>query len=370
MRSGDIPFKFDLTDLLGRARRQVAGRIGDVTLNLPFISIAVSPKDRERQVAREVVLRLRDRRVLSAWECCDGCIDNALASLKEIRQLIVDKEVELAELQDGPLFLLLDAMANGIRQFMTFEELLRREEDAPPHPSFGEFHRPPDVRQGYFDGLEILRGHLSRCLGQIAAIAGMPPPSDGIIEHYQGPWQLEAYKEPPTLMAPPTVEATTILRIEKPAHLSAADKVAFVDFVADAGEVDPVTLPKLVDRAAALVMLLEGNAIIATAAIKTPFPAHRQGEFDKAEVPQQAAAFPLELGWIVVHPNHRRQGHARTLVAAAVEAASNSGLYAATKTEQMRPILEENGFIVQGEPYRSVLNRNVMLTLFGRPQPT
>lgn len=199
MRTGDIPFKFDLTNLLGRARRQVAGRIGNLTLNLPFVSVEVSPKDRERVVAREVVLRLRDRRVLSAWECCDNCIDHALASLQEIRQLIVDKEVELAELQDGPLFLLLDAMGAGIRQFMTFEELLRRGEDAPSHPRFAEFYRPTDVRQAYFDGLEILRGHLSRCLGQVALIAGVPAPTDGIIENYQGPWQLEAYKEPAVL---------------------------------------------------------------------------------------------------------------------------------------------------------------------------
>ena len=203
MRSGDIPFKFDLTDLLARARRQVASRIGDVTLNLPFISIAVSPKDRERIVAREIVLRLRDRRVLSAWECCDDCIDRALASLKEIRQFIVDKEVDLAEFQDGPLFLLLDAMATGIRQFMTFEELLQRDENAPPHPRFGEFRRRADVRQAYFDGLEILRGHLSRCLGQIAIVAGMPAPTDGIIENYRGPWQVEAYKLPHQREAPP-----------------------------------------------------------------------------------------------------------------------------------------------------------------------
>jgi GNAT superfamily N-acetyltransferase len=164
-------------------------------------------------------------------------------------------------------------------------------------------------------------------------------------------------------------QATMTVRIEKPAHLSAADKAAFVAFVASAGEVDPNTLPALVDRAATLVLLLEGDEIIGTAAVKTPFPAHRQGEFDKAAVPQHEAAFPLELGWIVVHPNHRRRGHARTLVAAAVEAASNIGLYATTKTDQMRPILEESGFIVQGEPYKSALNPTVMLTLFGRPQP-
>jgi hypothetical protein len=196
MRSGLIPFKFDLTELLVRARRQVSGRLGDVTLNLPFVSIAVSPKDRERKVAREIVIRLKDRRVLSAWECCDNCIDNALASLQEIRSTLVDKQVELSEMQEGPLYLLIDAMALGIRQFLTHEELLIRSDDALPHPRFPDFHRPPDVRQAYFDALEVLRGHLSRCLGQIAAIAGMEAPTDGLIAAHQGPWQVEAYVEP------------------------------------------------------------------------------------------------------------------------------------------------------------------------------
>jgi hypothetical protein len=195
MRSGDIPFKFDLTDLIARARRQVSGRVGNITLSLPFLSIEVSPKDREREAAREIVIRLRDRRVLSAWECCDDCIDNALASLREIRQFIIDKEVDLADMQDGPLFLLLDAMALGIRQFMTFEELLRRDDSVISHPRFGEFHRAVDTRQAYFDGLEVLRGHLSGCLGQIAHIAGMPMLDDGLIAQYSGTWQLEAYAD-------------------------------------------------------------------------------------------------------------------------------------------------------------------------------
>jgi hypothetical protein len=169
MRSGAIPFKFDLTELLARARRQV-NRLGDVTLNLPFVSIAVNPKDRERQVAREIVIRLKDRRVLSAWECCDDCIDRALTSLQEIRQTLVDKQVELSDVPDGPLFLLIDAMTLGIRQFLTYEELLKRQDDATEHPRFGAFRRQADTRQEYFDALEILRGHLSRCLGQVAAI--------------------------------------------------------------------------------------------------------------------------------------------------------------------------------------------------------
>jgi hypothetical protein len=193
MGTGTIPFKFDIADLVSRAQRQAKGRIGDITLTLPFLSVAISPKDKERNIAREIVIRLKDRRVLSSYECCDACIDRSLASLNEIRATLVEKQVELADVQDGPMCLLIDMMLLGIRQFMTFEEMLRRDERAPQHPRFGSFRRPPDVRQAYFDGLEVLRGHLSRCLGQVAALAGMDAPRDGVIPHYQGPWLLDAY---------------------------------------------------------------------------------------------------------------------------------------------------------------------------------
>ncbi len=153
-----------MTEVLARARRQVNSRLGSVTLNLPFVSIGVNPKDRERQIARELVIRLKNRRVLSARECCDDCIGRALTSLLEIRETLVDRQVQLSDMQDGSLYLLLEAMALGIRQFLTYEELLKLSDEARPHRRFENFERPPDVRQAYFDGLEVLRGHLSRCL--------------------------------------------------------------------------------------------------------------------------------------------------------------------------------------------------------------
>ena len=97
MKSGTTPFKFDIGDLLSRARRQLNNRLGNVTLSLPFLSIAVNPNNREQQIAREIVIRLKDRRVLSARECCDNCIDRALTSLQEIRQTLVNKQVELLD---------------------------------------------------------------------------------------------------------------------------------------------------------------------------------------------------------------------------------------------------------------------------------
>lgn len=194
-----------MTDVLARARRAVAGRVGDVTLNLPFVSIAVSPRDREREVAREVFIRLRDRRVLSSQECCDNCIDDSLASLQEIRQVLVDKQVALSDLQDGPLFLMIDMMRQGIRQFISYEERLTAvAEDTSPGTRH-DFRRAPEVRQAYFDALELLRGHISHCLVQIAAIGGMETPQEGMIAHYQGPWLLDAYVVP-ALPAPPSDE--------------------------------------------------------------------------------------------------------------------------------------------------------------------
>jgi hypothetical protein len=202
MKTVTPPFKFDLQDVLGRARRLAGGSVGEITLNLPFVSVAVHPKDKEKQVARELVIRLKDRRVLTAWECCDGCIDQALASLQEIRRLLVDKQVELADMQDGPLHLLIDAMALGIRQFLTFEQRLTHPGDRSDTRLASELQRPEDMRRAYFDGLEILRGHLSRCLSQVATLAGMEVPNEGIIVHYQGAWQLDAYKAPPLPSGP------------------------------------------------------------------------------------------------------------------------------------------------------------------------
>lgn len=57
MRADAIPFQIYLTNLLAKARRQFVGRVGDISFNLPFISFSVSPKDREKQVACEIVIR-------------------------------------------------------------------------------------------------------------------------------------------------------------------------------------------------------------------------------------------------------------------------------------------------------------------------
>jgi len=193
VRNLEPPFQFDLSTLLQKARRIFQKRVEGVSISLPFLSFSVRPDDRERRVAREIVIRMADRRVLNAFECCDGCIDQALASLQEIRALLVDKQVELADLTDGPLYLLIDFMREGIRQFLTFEQQLGGRDRS---PQYRGPHRRREVQELYFAGLEALRTHLHRCLIQVAVIADIEIP--GIAEHmrYDPAWALEAYIQP------------------------------------------------------------------------------------------------------------------------------------------------------------------------------
>ncbi len=198
MRDLPPPFRFDLRALLSGARKKVNSTVNGVSINLPFITFNVQPDDQERKVARELVIRLADRRVLNAWECCDGCIDSALISLQEIRSILVDKQVELAKDTDGALYLLIEAMADAIRQFLTFEQRLKQEPSEFPIilPSMPDRHRRFDHRDKYFAALEMLRAHLYRCLAQVSKIAQMEIPSISKHMRYDEVWQLEAYESP------------------------------------------------------------------------------------------------------------------------------------------------------------------------------
>jgi hypothetical protein len=194
MRNMTPPFKFDLRDLLTKARRLVNDRVSGVSIKLPFLTFSVQPEATEERVAKEIVIRLADRRVLNTFECCDDCIDKALASLQEIRSLLVDKQVELANLSNTALYLLTELMIEAIRQFFTYEERLRNRREAVfelPGRS-----RPPDSKELYFAALEMLRAHLHRCLLQLSAIAGTDIPKIVDQMRYDQAWQLEAYEKP------------------------------------------------------------------------------------------------------------------------------------------------------------------------------
>jgi hypothetical protein len=183
------PFKFDISGIINRLRKLPVS-VDGLTITLPFVELKVNADNIERKVAREVVTRLADRRVLNTSECCDDCIDKALNSLQEIRQIVVDKQVEISGKADGVLYLLLDSIADAIRQFLTFEQRLTRRRESEGR------RRDFENRELYFAGLEMLRAHIHRTLLQLAKIADMEIP--GISDHmrYDGNWLLDAYKQP------------------------------------------------------------------------------------------------------------------------------------------------------------------------------
>lgn len=190
--------RFNLEKLRQKAERLAKKHGGPVSINLPFVSFTVDPDDAEKKVARELLIRLPDRRVLSSKECCDNCIDNSLDSIQDIRRILVDKQVDLSHLSDGALYLLIEYMTEAVRQFLTLSERLQASEGALERR--GDFYRLADARDQYFSALEALRFHLHSCLTQVSAVADMSTPK---VEAYlcsQDEWQLSVY-EPPQLIS-------------------------------------------------------------------------------------------------------------------------------------------------------------------------
>jgi hypothetical protein len=149
---------FNIKHFYNRAKRMKDNvKVGDVSINLPFISFNMSVDFNEKKIAKEIIIRLRDKRVLNSKECCDNCIDNSLKSLLSIREFLVDKQVEIENV-DSTLFLLVDFALYGIKRFLTYTESFDLRENM----------------QEYFDSLNIIRGHLLRTFNQIAKIAELP----------------------------------------------------------------------------------------------------------------------------------------------------------------------------------------------------
>jgi hypothetical protein len=188
-----------VSGLVQKARRHAKKRVDGVTINLPFVSFSVRPDDLEQKAAREIVVRLSDKRGLNGSECCGSCVEQALASQPEIRSLLVDKQVELSGQTDGAAYLIVELMLEAIRQFFTFEETLRT-----ANPNFpGEFHTRMHRHdlQPYFAALEMLRGYLFRCLTQVAVMADTSIPKIAKGMRYEDAWQLDAYQEPKLIEA-------------------------------------------------------------------------------------------------------------------------------------------------------------------------
>lgn len=193
-------FQFDISESIKKARKHINKYVDGVTIEIPFISFSIKPTDVEKKIARELLIRLPDKRVLNSKECCDNCIDNSLASLQEIRKILVDKQVELSDHHEGGLYLLIELMTEVIRQFLTFDETIKINSRQALAPALKDFHRDGETRSTYLKLLEQLRFHIHSCLTQIAKIAEMETPK---IESYlkaNNTWLLSLYLKPNNLI--------------------------------------------------------------------------------------------------------------------------------------------------------------------------
>jgi len=149
--------------------------------------------------------------------------------------------------------------------------------------------------------------------------------------------------------------------------MTVPERDAFIRFVEAAGEVNPATLPGLVDRALALVSLVDGEDLIGTAAIKRPLAGYRRGVFAAAGTADAAHLYQVELGWVHILGARRGEGLPKLLMDAAMAASEGLSVYATTKEPKMHTILPRYGFALLGDAYPSKQEPGAMLRLFVRP---
>ena len=154
--------------------------------------------------------------------------------------------------------------------------------------------------------------------------------------------------------------------IKAPGRLTAAEFRLFCEFVRHGDEVQGHGLEDRVKDAKALVLLQVNSELVGIAAIKQPFKTYRDGVFKKAGVPEAAEAFQLELGWVYVPPEHRRQGYSRALSIAAMSQADRKPTFATTRLDNvaMPRALENLGFRRLGDSWRSDRGKKPRLVLY------
>jgi len=151
MKNRKTDLKFNFQSILSKRVKQAKDSSDSITINLPFLSFSIKPENKEKIAAREIVIRLADKRVLNASECCYDCIKKALSSLQEIRNLLVGKQVELMDYTDTALYVLVELILESIRQFFTYIDRNKIESD---------FDLKFKKREIYFGALELLRSHI------------------------------------------------------------------------------------------------------------------------------------------------------------------------------------------------------------------
>lgn len=93
-----------------------------VSINLPFISFTVRVDETERDVARELLICLDDRRLLKRSHSCEKPTPLAIESVGKIRDLVVQMKAKLRNHTSGALYQMLEMMHLATVEFVNFIE--------------------------------------------------------------------------------------------------------------------------------------------------------------------------------------------------------------------------------------------------------
>jgi len=154
-----------------------------------------------------------------------------------------------------------------------------------------------------------------------------------------------------------------------PAQCSQSELAAFAVAAAKGGEVEADDIVSGAKRAIRLLWISDasGNPC-ATAALKRPNLGYKNKVFGRAGLPDEAARFDIELGYVFVDPAHRQGGYGTRLVRRTIQIAGACPVYATSRSDNngMRRILERLNFVIAGREYCSARDEATRLRLFLR----
>jgi predicted GNAT family N-acyltransferase len=153
----------------------------------------------------------------------------------------------------------------------------------------------------------------------------------------------------------PVLDQLPLIISKKPAECSKQELEAFVSLVKLADEVNPQGLNARIMRAEKLFFLLRDQDLIGVAALKNPSSDYKSDIFKKARATTSPKSYVFELGWIVVHPSARREGHSHRLVESAIQLSDGQPVFATSRSDNqpVHKVLGKQGFILNGEEYSS-----------------
>lgn len=152
----------------------------------------------------------------------------------------------------------------------------------------------------------------------------------------------------------------TIYATEYPA-MSVDDRQAFTTLVAAGGAVKVDRVREGIQHPGVkLVVAKIGGEMIGCAALKSPTAKYRAGfQKGKAQFALAEEAYPHELGYVAVHPNHEGQGWGSRLCEMVMLLAGGDGVFATTSTASMLTrILPSLGFKWVGVVWKGLPNHN------------